>query len=276
MAAARHQTSLRLLVDRTHGHHHVRIRPRRSGRELRGAAAHDRSFADQVVDLLHRGPRLANRRHAADGWHPRTARHQPHHWLGTTTGIARDPRRAADGLRRQRSTAAAALARAGPRLRSPRDGSRPRHLHAPRASHLVPRRRKAHRMRFLLTNRVPHVRRSPIAPTMGLPLLEPRTSNLGPRTFPMIFDSFEHPMTPLPSNIPCSHASLTAVEWQRAMDELKEIGATFLSLWGADDSNPDNCDHDRGFSIHAASLLPEGAVVLSHNIAYLTNPTYPP
>jgi len=91
----------------------------------------------------------------------------------------------------------------------------------------------------------------------------------------MIFDSFEHPMTPLPSNIPCSHASLTAVEWQRAMDELKEIGATFLTLWGADDSNPDNCDHDRGFSIHAAFLLPEGAVVLSHNIAYLTNPTYP-
>jgi Ni,Fe-hydrogenase III large subunit len=91
----------------------------------------------------------------------------------------------------------------------------------------------------------------------------------------MNFDSFEQPIVPLPSNIPCSHASLGAVEWQRAMDELKEIGATFLTLWGTDDSNPADCDRDGGFSIHAAFLLPEGALVLSHNIEYITGPTYP-
>jgi len=87
---------------------------------------------------------------------------------------------------------------------------------------------------------------------------------------PMIFDSFDQPMNPLPSNIACSHASLSAVEWQRTADELKEIGATFLTLWGSD-----NCDRNGGFSIHSAFLHPEGTFVLTHAIASLTDPTYP-
>jgi Ni,Fe-hydrogenase III large subunit/Ni,Fe-hydrogenase III component G len=86
----------------------------------------------------------------------------------------------------------------------------------------------------------------------------------------MNFDSFEQLLSPLPSNIPCSHVSLSAVEWQRTVDELKEIGATFLTLWGADDCARDGC-----YSIHAAFLLSEGALVLSHNIPNTLRPTYP-
>ena len=87
---------------------------------------------------------------------------------------------------------------------------------------------------------------------------------------PTTFDSFEQPLSPLPSNILCSHASLSAVEWQRTVDELKEIGATFLTLWGTDDCARDGC-----FSIHAAFLLSEGALVLSHSIHNTVHPTYP-
>ena len=86
----------------------------------------------------------------------------------------------------------------------------------------------------------------------------------------MNFDSFEQPLSSLPSNIPCNHASLSAVEWQRTVDELKEIGATFLTLWGTDDCARDNC-----FSIHAAFLLSEGTLVLSHSIPNTAHPAYP-
>jgi Ni,Fe-hydrogenase III large subunit/Ni,Fe-hydrogenase III component G len=86
----------------------------------------------------------------------------------------------------------------------------------------------------------------------------------------MNFDSFEQPVSFLPSNIVCGHASLSAVEWQRTVDELKEIGAILLTLWGADD-----CDRDGYFSIHAAFLLSDRALVLSHNIPSTVNPTYP-
>lgn len=85
----------------------------------------------------------------------------------------------------------------------------------------------------------------------------------------MTFDSFEQPTIDLPSNIACSHVSLSAVEWQRTAAELKEIGATFLTLWGAD-----NCDRDGCFSIHAAFLLLDGVLVLSHDIPNTIRPTY--
>jgi Ni,Fe-hydrogenase III large subunit/Ni,Fe-hydrogenase III component G len=86
----------------------------------------------------------------------------------------------------------------------------------------------------------------------------------------MIFDSFDHPSTVLPSNIPCAHAALTAVEWHRTIEELKEIGATFLTLWGTDD-----CDHNSGFFIHAAFLHSEGIFVMSHQIPSISRPVYP-
>ena len=71
LAAARHQAAVRLLVDRAHGHHHVRLRHGRARGELRRAAAHDRALADQVRDLLRRRARRAEGRHAGHGRHPR-------------------------------------------------------------------------------------------------------------------------------------------------------------------------------------------------------------
>jgi Ni,Fe-hydrogenase III large subunit/Ni,Fe-hydrogenase III component G len=77
-------------------------------------------------------------------------------------------------------------------------------------------------------------------------------------------------LNPLTSNIACTHANLEAVHWQRAMPELKTIGATFLTLWGTD-----NSDRDGSFSIHAAFLTPAGIEVLSHQVENTIHPTYP-
>ena len=94
----------------------------------------------------------------------------------------------------------------------------------------------------------------------------PRTAPLEPRTFPMT----DRPLNPLSSNIACTHADLSAVHWQRAMPELKMIGATFLTLWGTD-----NSDRDGSFSVHAAFLTPAGLEVLSHEVENVLRPTYP-
>jgi len=95
----------------------------------------------------------------------------------------------------------------------------------------------------------------------------------------MTFDSIDAPLTPLPSNLPCTHASLTAIEWQRATGELREIGATFLTLWGTADRNPagglDNRNKNSYYSIHAAFLLLEGVIVLTHEIPHIAAPVYP-
>jgi Ni,Fe-hydrogenase III large subunit/Ni,Fe-hydrogenase III component G len=75
---------------------------------------------------------------------------------------------------------------------------------------------------------------------------------------------------PLPANIPCTQARLGAVHWQRATTELKTTGATFLTLWGADDRDRDGC-----FSVHAAFLTRTGVEVFSHAIENIIHPTYP-
>ena len=85
----------------------------------------------------------------------------------------------------------------------------------------------------------------------------------------MIFNHLEHPLTALPANIPCSYASVRDVEWEWTVEDLKTAGATFLTLWGTDDRDRDNC-----FRIHAAFLLPIGMVVLSQRIGNVTAPTY--
>jgi Ni,Fe-hydrogenase III large subunit/Ni,Fe-hydrogenase III component G len=79
----------------------------------------------------------------------------------------------------------------------------------------------------------------------------------------------------LPANIACAHASLGAVHWQRALAELKATGATFLTLWGTDDRDPEDRNHDSGFSIHAVFLTATGLEVLSHAIENVIHPTYP-
>ncbi len=52
LPAARHQAHVRLLLDRAHGHHHLRLRHGRPARQLRRPAAHDHAQPDQVGDLL--------------------------------------------------------------------------------------------------------------------------------------------------------------------------------------------------------------------------------
>ena len=77
LAPARHQASLRLLLDRAHGAHHLRVRHGRPGRELRRAPAHDGALAHQERDLLRRRPRGAEDRHAGHGGHPRPDAGEP-------------------------------------------------------------------------------------------------------------------------------------------------------------------------------------------------------
>ncbi len=91
----------------------------------------------------------------------------------------------------------------------------------------------------------------------------------------MTFDSFDHPTTALPSNIHGLQVNLTAVEWHRTIEELKEIGATFLTLWATDDRKPDDHHREGYFSIHAVFLVSEGALVLTHQIPSISRPTYP-
>jgi len=86
----------------------------------------------------------------------------------------------------------------------------------------------------------------------------------------MNFDLVESPLQPLPSNVACRFASLSVVEWQRAMEALLAVDAIFLSLWGSDDRDRDGC-----FSIQAAFLLSDETVVLQHKIADVAAPTYP-
>ena len=49
LAAEGREAAVRLFVDRAHGNHDVRVRHGRSGRQFRGAAAHDRPLAHQVA-----------------------------------------------------------------------------------------------------------------------------------------------------------------------------------------------------------------------------------
>ncbi len=68
---ARHQTDVRLLLDRAHGHHRVRLRHGGPAGQLRRPAADDDAQPDQVGDLLLGGPRRAGEGHAAHrryGW----------------------------------------------------------------------------------------------------------------------------------------------------------------------------------------------------------------
>ena len=83
----RHQTAVRLFVDRAHGHHRVRVRHGRAAGEFRRALAHGDAQPDQVGDLLRGRPHHPGQGHAVAGEDPR-----PH----------RDPSGARLGARRRR------------------------------------------------------------------------------------------------------------------------------------------------------------------------------
>ena len=67
----RHQTAVRLFLDRAHGHHRVRVRDGRSARQFCRAVAHGDAQPDQVRDLLCGRPYFADQGHAADLQDPR-------------------------------------------------------------------------------------------------------------------------------------------------------------------------------------------------------------
>src|SRR6185312_4145502 len=68
---SRHQADVRLLLDRAHGDHHLRLRHGRPARQFRRPAADDHAQPDQVGDLLHGRARCPGHRHAKDRRHPR-------------------------------------------------------------------------------------------------------------------------------------------------------------------------------------------------------------
>ena len=74
VSAPRHQTHVRLLLDRAHGAHHFRVRHGRTARQLRRPAAHDDAQPDQVGDLLRRRPYRAGQGHAEAVRDPRADR----------------------------------------------------------------------------------------------------------------------------------------------------------------------------------------------------------
>ena len=74
LSPARHQTHVRLLLDRAHGAHHLRLRHGRAARQLRRPAAHDHAQPDQVGDLLRRRPYRPGQGHAEHRRDPRPDR----------------------------------------------------------------------------------------------------------------------------------------------------------------------------------------------------------
>ena len=86
----RHQTHVRLFLDRAYGHHRVRLRHGRPARQFRRPVAHDHAFADQIGDLLRGRPYRASQGHAADRRHGRADRDASGAWLGPGARRGRD------------------------------------------------------------------------------------------------------------------------------------------------------------------------------------------
>jgi Ni,Fe-hydrogenase III large subunit/Ni,Fe-hydrogenase III component G len=79
-----------------------------------------------------------------------------------------------------------------------------------------------------------------------------------------------HRRTRLPSNIESYRLCVDRWQWLQAAEGLRESGARFLSLWGADDRDRDGC-----FRVYGAWLLPKSVMVVECAIDNVTNPTYP-
>ena len=92
---ARHQTDVRLFVDRAYGHHHFCLRHGRPARQFRRPAAHDHALADQVGDLLRRRPYRAGQGHPAHRRYGRADRDPSGARLGSGARRRRDRRPAA-------------------------------------------------------------------------------------------------------------------------------------------------------------------------------------
>jgi len=74
----------------------------------------------------------------------------------------------------------------------------------------------------------------------------------------------------LPSNLPCHHKRVGAVEWWETAKSARSAGGRLLALWGADDR-----DRDSRYRVYAAYLEADGIAVVGHEMEGGTKPTYP-
>lgn len=85
----------------------------------------------------------------------------------------------------------------------------------------------------------------------------------------MEFDRFDPPPAKFPGNVPAIRVQANADHWFAAAEALHAAHAHFLSLWGADDRDRDNC-----FRIYGAWLLPDRVVVIENALRDVANPHY--
>ncbi|MGA9672670.1 MAG: NADH-quinone oxidoreductase subunit C [Terracidiphilus sp.] len=81
---------------------------------------------------------------------------------------------------------------------------------------------------------------------------------------------FKDGAKPLPSNLPCRHKRVGALEWRQAAKTVRSAGGRLLSLWGTDDR-----DRDGRFRVYAAYLHADGVAVVEHEMESGGKPTYP-
>jgi Ni,Fe-hydrogenase III large subunit/Ni,Fe-hydrogenase III component G len=74
----------------------------------------------------------------------------------------------------------------------------------------------------------------------------------------------------LPSNLPCRHKRVGALDWRQFAKAVRSAGGRLLTLWGADDR-----DRDGRFRVYAAYLQAEGVAVVEHEMESRGKPTYP-
>jgi Ni,Fe-hydrogenase III large subunit/Ni,Fe-hydrogenase III component G len=74
----------------------------------------------------------------------------------------------------------------------------------------------------------------------------------------------------LPSNLPCRHKRVGAVEWQETAKSVRSAGGRLFTLWGSDDR-----DRDGRFRVNAAYLHAGGIAVVEQEIEDGAKPAYP-
>jgi len=81
---------------------------------------------------------------------------------------------------------------------------------------------------------------------------------------------FDEGTKTVPSNLPCRHKRVGAVEWREVAKSVRSAGGRLLTLWGTDDR-----DRDSRFRVYAAYLQADGIAVVEHEIQPGANPSYP-
>jgi Ni,Fe-hydrogenase III large subunit/Ni,Fe-hydrogenase III component G len=74
----------------------------------------------------------------------------------------------------------------------------------------------------------------------------------------------------LPSNLPCRHKRVGAIEWRETAKSVRSAGGRLFALWGTDDR-----DRDSRFRVHVAYLLADGIAIVEHEMEGETKPSYP-